>query len=83
MPDDKHQFRCLVMNNPDQYKIFKIENFSSAYPFSLTVDHQDELEGVKSIIEHFKGINFSQIQLIKVLDKKKIKLKHKPHFFKY
>jgi spore coat polysaccharide biosynthesis protein SpsF len=70
-------------SNPNKFNIRKINDESSVYPYSFTVDHPDELKSVKTVIEYFKGINFSQEELLKSLKKKKIKLSHKPQFFNY
>lgn len=80
---EKEHVVLKFVRNEGDYKTTKVENDSSKHPFSLTVDHPDELESVKNVIEYFKGVNFSQEQLVSALTAKKIKLKHKPQFFNY
>ena len=63
-------------NNQKEYRLNKLLPVDLYQEVSLTVDYQEDVENVISILNYFGNINFSQSELIYCLKNNKIKLPH-------
>lgn len=74
--EEKEHVVLNFYRNNDKFDLIKIEPIHFYQDLSFTVDYPEDVENVKDILDYFKGINFSQKQLINKLKNNKIKLSH-------
>lgn len=72
--EEKEHVVLNFYRNKDIFKLIKIEPEEYYQSLSLTVDYSEDVENVKDVLRYFKGINFSQKQLIRELRNNRIKL---------
>ncbi|MDQ7060724.1 MAG: hypothetical protein Q9M43_06150 [Sulfurimonas sp.] len=74
--EEKEHVVLHFYNNQDQFKLIKMIPDFFYQDLSFTVDYPEDVHNVKDILSFFKNIDFTQEELIKALENKKIKISY-------
>ncbi|WP_066164096.1 cytidylyltransferase domain-containing protein [Aliarcobacter cryaerophilus] len=74
--EEKEHVVLNFYRNTDKFDLVKLEPKYFYQDLSFTVDYPEDVQNVKDVLNYFKGIEFSQKQLISELKNNKIKLSY-------